>query len=704
MLCIVVVKMKIEQRKDKNQMKNNVFQSLKFKLGLMLIVFAIIPMIVASIIFLTQMRINLLQDQKKSVDKQLSLVSDNIDVVFENMRNNVSYYAKSKLLKMSDGTITSYVNNTQNIKMTPGQNQGIEQEIFESFQEFGKAHPSYQYVYMGTENGGYIQYPDGNIEGSFDPRIRPWYPVAVEAGDEAVLGDPYYYATDDVVIIGASQAIKDSSGDVVGVMAMDMSLDSLTSMFDKASENSNGYYMLVGKDGTIIADPHDKENNFKNILEVYDTNFVNAVTTNADFEKIDLNGGKWYIKSMLSEDTGWNYVAVVSEDQLLAVVNALINIILLTILIVLVIAILVGIAVSNSIAKPIKAVTESAQKVADGDFNVSINAKANGEVGLLIDSFKKIGVTLNNYKNHIEEITAILNKIADGDIDFELKNEYIGEFNKIKTSLLNISKTLNYTLSQIKVSSQQIASGSEQVAEGSQALAQGATEQASSIEELSATISEISVQIKENAENVQFANTIVEKTGSDINNCNERMKQMIDAMSSISDKSSQIGKIIKTIDEIAFQTNILALNAAVEAARAGEAGKGFAVVADEVRNLAQKSAEAAKDTTILIESSVQSVESGTKIADETAKMLEEIVISSKEIVTTIDKIASASQQQADGVVQITIGVDQISAVVQTNSATAEESAATSEELSGQAKVLEDLVYKFKLKMESESYI
>ncbi len=685
-------------------MKRNIFQSLKFKLGFMLIVFAIVPITIASVIFLTQMKINLLEEQKKSVDKQLSLVSDNIDVVFENMLNNVSYYANSKLLKKSDNTITSYVNNTQKIKMIPGQSEGIEKEIFESFQEFGKTHPSYQYVYMGTKDGGYIQYPDGNLDGAFDPRVRPWYPDAVNAGGEAVLGAPYYYATDDIVIIGASQAIKNSSGNVIGVMAMDMSLDSLTSLFNKASENSNGYYMLVGKDGTIIADPNESENNFKNISEVYDSNFVNAVTTNANFEKINLNGEKYLVKSVLSDNTGWNYVAVVSEDKLLAVVNTLFNLILFTIIIVLVIAIIVGIIVSNSIAKPVKAVTDSAQKVADGDFNVNITTKSTGEVGLLIDSFKRIGVTLTTYKKHIEEISTILDKIAEGDIDFELKHEYIGEFNKIKTSLLNISDTLNATLSQIKDSSQQIASGSEQVAEGSQGLAQGATEQASSIQELSATISEISDQIKENANNVQYANTIVEKTGSDINECNEQMKQMMDAMVNISEKSSQISKIIKTIDDIAFQTNILALNAAVEAARAGAAGKGFAVVADEVRNLAQKSAEAAKDTTSLIESSVQSVESGTKIAEETAKMLEEIVIGSQEIVTTIDKIASASKQQADGVAQVTIGVDQISAVVQTNSATAEESAATSEELSSQAKMLEDLVYKFKLKMDNAKNI
>lgn len=368
-----------------------------------------------------------------------------------------------------------------------------------------------------------------------------------------------------------------------------------------------------------------------------------------------------------------------------------------TIIAFIVVGTVCSVYVVRTITSPVKEIDQVAKNIAAGNLDEEIQYRSKDELGTLAVNFNSTVSRLRDYVNYINEISKVLNQVADGDLVFQLAYDYAGEFAKVKTALVNISDSLNNTMSQISQSSDQVASGSEQVSSGAQALSQGATEQASSIEELAATVNEISAQVKQNADSAQSASHRVNEVGSEAAESNRRMQDMLSAMAEISNRSSEIGKIIKTIEDIAFQTNILALNAAVEAARAGEAGKGFAVVADEVRNLASKSAEASKNTAVLIESSLKAVENGTKIADDTAMSLNEVVTGVQDVTGTINEISSASEAQARSISQVTQGIDQISSVIQTNSATAEESAAASEELSGQAQILKNLVSQFHLK-------
>lgn len=371
----------------------------------------------------------------------------------------------------------------------------------------------------------------------------------------------------------------------------------------------------------------------------------------------------------------------------------------LTIIIIssLLVAIILGLYIVISIVVPLGKLNRVTSALAKGNLDAKIDISSNDEVGQLAKSMGLLTNRLKSYIQYIDEISELLEDLGRGNLDLVFKNSYEGDFEKIKKALTNTSEMLNQTLSQISIAADQVSSGSDQVSSGAQALAQGATEQASSIEELSATINEVSSQIVKTAENAANAKQISIESSYATQQGKAKMQQMITSMTEISDTSREIGKIIKAIDDIAFQTNILALNAAVEAARAGASGKGFAVVADEVRNLAGKSAESAKNTAALIEKSIKAVAQGSVIVSETAGSLDVVVQSAEKLDKIIQYIANTSEEQAVSIKQVDIGIDQISTVVQTNSATAEESAAASEELSSQSQMLANLISQFKLK-------
>jgi len=361
---------------------------------------------------------------------------------------------------------------------------------------------------------------------------------------------------------------------------------------------------------------------------------------------------------------------------------------LLIMLVSLALSILVILFLVRRIVTPIHAMVKAAHALAAGDIEVSVQVDTKDEMLELAGAF-------NNMIENTRQQAQIIKAIADGDLT--VVAEARSEKDVMNHALLSMLHLNNEIFSQIAGSANQVSSGARQIADSSQALAQGATEQAAAVEQLSSAISEVDDKTKDNAAMAEKAAVLAGTIKGNAGKSSEQMGRMVQAVKDIDEASQSIGKIIKVIDDIAFQTNILALNAAVEAARAGQHGKGFAVVADEVRNLAAKSAEAAKDTGSLIENSMVKAKLGMRIAGETSTSLDEIVSGINESGQLVGEIARSSEQQSAAISQINDRIGQVAQVVQQNSATAEESAAASEEMSGQSDMLQGLIARFKLR-------
>lgn len=377
--------------------------------------------------------------------------------------------------------------------------------------------------------------------------------------------------------------------------------------------------------------------------------------------------------------------------KIVSVVSLFINLVTIVVII---------IVIRKKILLPVKVLEAGMKELSQGNLKLQIEYESSNELGMLADSMRMSIATLSEY---ITRIGNSMKQMEHGNFDLPIQ-QYIGDFTDIGHSLEEFSTQISETLGQLTQTSQQVSIGADHVANSSQLLSEGAVEQSSAIENLSYSVDAIVSKIDYTAEHARVFNSKAKAMGTSLDASEKQMRFLTDAMNDIQRNSEEIIKINKTIEDIAFQTNILALNAAVEAARAGEAGKGFAVVADEVRNLAAKSALAAKNTAELIDVSVKSVETGRSLTDTMVKTLNGVLLDAREIAHGVQEIQSASQEQTESIAHITKSVDQISAVVQTNSATAQESAAASEELSAQAKMLSHLASQFTLKKEKDPRI
>ena len=517
------------------------------------------------------------------------------------------------------------------------------------------------------------------------------------------------YVEDGTNMITCFYPVKNSADTIVGAIIIDIYSD-VFSVVDVDSEAFPSLYSnIINENENILYSSHTdvigkyfkdtvSEETYNKIKENFEKGTTFEVVTSSSSGKVN----RFYAPLNMGKKTWWVQTAVPSREYN-AAANGIRNTILIAaIIIVLILLFIVYTMVQKNLA-PLSKISSAASEVSQGNFDIDLSYDRNDEIGVAINGLRGI---INRIRNIIADLSNKLGEISSGNFQVDLNdvdNNYVGAYAPLLGSMQSITENLNQTLLDIRESSDQVSSGAEQVSDGAQALAQGSTEQASSVQELSATMNEISNKVKVTASKAKEASELGAAAGQAMKLSNDKMTEMSSAMDDIIDKSNEISKIIKTIDDIAFQTNILSLNAAIEAARAGAAGKGFAVVADEVGNLAKKSQEAAQNTAVLIEQTIEAVQRGGQISEETVSAIGTVTEKSILITNLVDEISNASTEQAKGVAQITEGIDQIASVVQTNSATAEQSAAAAEELSGQANVMNGLVNRFNLKGASSSY-
>ena len=549
---------------------------------------------------------------------------------------------------------------------------------------------------VGVFNDGWE--PDYN---EWRANERDWYRGAVADPEHPYVTDIYMDSQTGNLCLTFSRVFTQNRV-LAGVVAIDIFADVLSDVVHKISVGKDSFAFMTDVKGNILAHPDpayepfldgNEDTIFQNIaaieqgiyLGLRDDEFIAGGSTRMR----RANGVLYNYTAAVVPSTGWMLYSATPVSVVDTPIYRQITAAAIVFVVTLVLAaVLIFYSLRKIIINPVKDVTKAANLLARGETGARLEGSYVGEIALLADSFREMD-EFNSMQTHW------LEQIAGGELSIHVEPR--GDGDRIGYAIVNMLNNLNSMFYNINQSTRQVAAGAKQISDGAQMIAQGATEQAATVAELSESVTELAKKTKDNAEKAEKAAVLSETIRGNAENGNRQMSEMMAAVQDINQASQNIGRVIKVIDDIAFQTNILALNAAVEAARAGEHGKGFAVVAEEVRNLAAKSADAAKETGDMIQNSMDKASLGSQIAGDTAESLTEIVSGVNESSRLIQEIAKSSEEQSAGIGQINTGIDQVAQVIQQNSATSEESAAASEEMSSQSNLLQDMISRFKLK-------
>ncbi|NGQ94858.1 methyl-accepting chemotaxis protein [Brevibacillus sp. SYP-B805] len=638
-----------------------------------------------------------------SIKKEMTQVENILGEMLKGVDENVHYLANMPVVRKADGTVSHYYDKPTVTKAAEKKRSPVEQEIYNEFERYAQSHPDVKYVYMGTVQGGYVQWPNEDEQANYDPRVRPWYEQSIKQPDAIMRSEPYQYDSPNgpVIVISTTTTVKDSAGNIVGVVGIDQSLDKLSAVIKQIKIGREGYLFLFTPDGTLIAHPNDKLS-FHKLDELnkgvkventgeqlsYRLSGLNQLLQNKEgsFE-MEVDGHPSVVTLHTLGDTGWRMAAVVNQNEVMQYAGQMYFMMGIIGSVCLILSILLGWLLAHSFAKPIRMLKNWANEVAQGNLRVQIaSGGRKDEIGQLMESFGQMSADL---RQTIERVTDAISHVTSFSHQLSASAEESGK-----------------AAEQISAIIQEVAAGTDKQAQGVQESSLAVSEMSSGISRIAGNSQALAANAEQTSRIAIDGGTIIQRAVAQMNRLHATMTDIQAVIKGLDSWSKEIGQITSVITGIADQTNLLALNAAIEAARAGEYGRGFAVVADEVRKLAEEASHSSQRIASLVESIQQETMKATEVMDagmqeaeigmndvhEAGALFGQIQTSIGGITAEIRQMAGIAEQLSAHTQQVNESVRLISQVAQANAEGSQNaSAATEEQLAAMQEIASSAV-------------